>query len=202
MRIVKRVFSVENVHYNLEKRYDFKIVAWGHQVAETKTTNHFSRVGYYVYFKGELIGLSVDVASYKQKVFKINKKKIPEMLTEKLKSEAVQKAIMHVITQGQQFNAKVIYWDKMRASGMVEVFGVGVMSIDGCNAYNALTAFNETCCVYLNKNEVISVELANMGTHVAPTRYTAHFDAEKSNSLDHSKLSFKKQNGKLISGLF
>lgn len=197
---IKRVLSVTRWNTNLEKRYDFVTVVWGFQVAETKTTIKFDRLIASTYYRGVRVGHG---AYMSRKPFSIYKKSkaLPDGF-ERTAQESAQDAIRHVLTQGQVFNATILHYDNNCGEGMAEVHGVGTVSIYGCNAFNALTAYSETACITMKKGEVFSCKLANMGTHLTCKDFIGTFDQQRSDSLDHSKLAFKKSNGKLVSGLF
>jgi len=196
----RKVLSVTRSYAELEQRYDFVTVVWGYLVAETKTTYKFDRIIATTYNRGVAIGHS---AYMPRDVFSIYKKSkaLPEHAL-RCPEESVQDAIRHVATRGQLFNARIRYFDNTRGEGLAEVFGYGLVPIYGCNAHNSLTGYAETSCITMKDGELFSCKLADMGTHVTCTDFTGTFDQERSNSLDHSKLAFKRKDGKFINGLF
>lgn len=197
---VKRVLSITRWHTNLEKRYDFTTVVWGFQVAETKTTIKFDRLIASTYYKGVSVGHGAYMPRDVFSVFK-KSKKLPEYFNNAV-NESKQDAMRHVLTKGQVFNATIRYFDNVRGEGMANVHGVGTVSIFGCNAHNALTGYSETACITMREGETFSCTLADMGTHLTCNNYTGTFDQAHSDALDHSKLAFKRSNGKFVSGLF
>jgi hypothetical protein len=198
-----KVLSVTRQTYTAETDYRFTIVEFIRYESETKTTYKAWNYCVFVYSRGELVGMS----GYRPRdIFSVFKKslsiKVEEHRLSKVRTEAIQKAMRHVLTQGQVFNATINYWDKNSNEGLATVHGVGQIPIYGCNAYNALTCYSETSCIQMDKGQAFSCQLADMGTHLTVTKYTGNFDQAASDKLDHSKLAFRKQNGKIVSGLF
>lgn len=97
--------------------------------------------------------------------------------------------------------------------GLVKWWSVdtGVITIQGqdyevhaCNIAGAKTWYPETACMYLKQGETITVDLKDMGDYLT-CRVTSggHFDADKWNSLDQSKLAFRcNEAGEAVTGLF
>lgn len=199
-----KVYSVKSEVLHFETRYDFKIVTYSVIKSETDYKYNMLNVVVAVYERGELIASSAYRPLGTISVSKRTMKPGPStnVRIESLRNDAIQKAIRVVLSRGQRFNATVLYWDNNRSEGLVEVHGVGKIDIYGCNAYNALTGFNETACISLSKGQVIGCKLANMGTHLTVTDYVGNFDQAKSDSLNHNVLAFKRSNGKFVSGLF
>lgn len=197
MSHLKKVFSINRFTKTFETDYRFTVVVWACVDSITKSTYKVSNLCVSVYSRGELVGHSGNRFSKSISV----KKNLSNLDTNGLVNKAIQSAYITVLSRGQVFNGTVLYFDNARSSGLVNVHGVGQVEINGCNAHNALTCFNETCCIELSKGQVISLRLANMGDHLTVTDYTGNFNQALSDKLDHSKLAFLRHKNKIVSGL-
>lgn len=197
---MRKIISIDRFHANLETRYDFRLVIWGTVESETKTTYRMDRLVAYIYYRGEVVGLS---ARAPKKCITVYKKslRLPDYFDQAIK-EAQQDALNKVLTRGQVFNARIRYFDNNRGEGMAEVFGVGMVPIYGCNAHNALTGYSETACITMNEGQLFSCKLGEVQHGLTCTDYTGNFDQAQSDKLDHSKLAFLRRDGKFVSGLF
>lgn len=196
-----KVFSIDRFTKSFETSYRFTVVIYGCIESENTRNYKMHNLVAAVYCRGERVGSS----GYRpSKSIIVSKKtlKLDQTIVDRIIKDGIQDAYRHVLSRGQLFNATVLWWNEHKSSGMAQVHGVGPVKIYGCNAYNALTYYDETSCISLNKDDNISCSLADMGSHVTITNYTGIFDQEKSDKLDRSKLAFKKKNGKLVSGLF
>lgn len=195
-----KVFSIDRFNKSFETAYRFTIVVYGCVESENTRNLKLHNLVVAVYCRGERVGS----AGYRpSKVITVSKKslQLASDVVTRLKNDAIQDAYRTVLSRGQVFNATVL-WFRFDGQGYVDVHGVGHVLIHGCNAFNALTWYDETSCISLEKGQVISCSLADMGTHLTVINYTGNFDQEQSDKLDHSKLAFKKKNGKIVSGLF
>jgi hypothetical protein len=106
---------------------------------------------------------------------------------------------------GRKCRADIVAWNG--TEGLVKLLGcdLGLQTIRACNIAGKKTWDPETACVYYKVGETVDVELKAFGDFklfvcgLTP----GHFDAERWDSLDKSKLAFKcDENGKAINGLF
>jgi hypothetical protein len=103
------------------------------------------------------------------------------------------------------FKATVISWSG--TEGLVKIHGADLrpQTIYACNISGKRTWYNEMACVFYTKGQVVDVQLKVFpGPHLIVCGLTpGHFDSEKWNSLDQSRLAFKcNENGEAINGLF
>jgi cold shock CspA family protein len=95
----------------------------------------------------------------------------------------------------------VRWFDRLSGEGMVRGADGKSHWVFGCNLIGAKTLFEHTACMYLVEGEAVEFELHDGCGAVKVSG--GHFDAEKWNSLDQSKLAFKVGfDGQLESGLF
>lgn len=86
-------------------------------------------------------------------------------------------------------NGLVRWFNKLSGDGVIRSENGKSYPVYGCNLIGAKTMFQHTCCIYLVQGEAVKFDLhSNLG---AVNVSGGHFDAEKWNSLDHFKLSFK-----------
>ena len=82
---------------------------------------------------------------------------------------------------------------------------IGLREIYACNIKETKTWYSETACVFYTEGQVVDVEIkvfSNFKLFICGLT-PGHFDAEKWNSLNQSKLAFKcDENGRAINGLF
>lgn len=106
---------------------------------------------------------------------------------------------------GKKFKATVVSWSG--SEGLVEIHGTDLMfqTVYACNIAGKKTWYPETACVYYKVGETVDVEFEAFGDFklfvcgLTP----GHFDAERWDSLDKSRLAFKcDENGNAINGLF
>lgn len=125
-----------------------------------------------------------------------------ERLFKTARSEAAKDYL--VASQGE-LEAKVSWFDKSRGEGFVKIESLDLLiPVYACNIKGKKTWYPETACVFLNKEETVTVKLIDLG-HLSCEVLggSIHFDTEKWNSLDRSKLAFKcDENGKATNGLF
>jgi len=106
---------------------------------------------------------------------------------------------------GKRFMATVVSWSG--SEGLVKIHNTDLMlqTIYACNIEGKKTWYPETACVYYTEGQLIEVELSvfsNFQLFVNGLT-PGHFDSEKWDRLDKSKLAFKcDENGKAINGLF
>ena len=93
------------------------------------------------------------------------------------------------------------------SEGLVKIHGTDLMlqTIYACNINGKKTWYPKTACVYYTEGQEVDVELkvfSNFKLFVNGLT-PGHFDSERWNSLDQSRLAFKcDENGKAINGLF
>lgn len=198
-----KIIRISRKTYTFETDYRFTIVEFIRVNSETKTTYKTDNYCVYVYSRGQCVGTAGYRPSNDFNVFKKSLiMKVPEHIQDNTIGRALRDAQIHVLSRGQVFNATIVWWNENEGSGMADVAGVGFVDIHGCNALNALTCYSDTACINMTTGEMFSCQLADMGTHLTCINFTGTFDQAKSDSLDHSKLAFRKQNGKIVSGLF
>jgi hypothetical protein len=106
---------------------------------------------------------------------------------------------------GKRFKATVVCWNG--CDGLVKIHGTDLMlqTLYACNIKGTKTWYPETACVYYNEGQEIDVELSVFsGFKLFVNGVTpGHFDEEKWNRLDKSRLAFKcDENGKALNDLF
>lgn len=196
-----KVFSLERFTKTFETDYRFTVVVYGCVESENNRNLKMRNLVAAVYCRGERVGSS----GYRpSKLISVPKKSLSldQTVVSGLIKDAIQDAYRSVLSQKQVFNATIIYWNEHKSSGMAQVHGVGTVEIHGCNAFNALTCYDETSCISMTKGENFSCTLSYMGRYLTISNYTGTFDQAKSDTLNHDKLAFKKKNGQLVSGLF
>lgn len=198
-----KVFSISRFNKKFDQDYRLTVVVYGCLESENKRNLKLHNLVVGVYFKGERVGSS----GYRpNKLINVSKKtkELEHDIVIELKNKAIQDAYRTILSRGQTFKATILYWCESRSNGMAVIKELDNQAIEihGCNAINALTGYDETCCIQMGKNEEFECSLADMGTHLTIHNFKGKFDYEKSKKLNHSSLAFKKQNGKFINGLF
>jgi len=119
-------------------------------------------------------------------------------------NDAYRQYVLGSDSRSKNLNGTVMWFSHDK--GMIkDTISGQLYSVYACNIQGAKTWFENTACMYLKEGETVQYDLADMGTHLTPSkvRGNVYFDAEKWNSLDQSKLAFKcDENGKVINGLF
>jgi len=103
------------------------------------------------------------------------------------------------------FTATVISMGN-RSEGLVKINETGdILPLYACNIKGTKTWYPETACVYYDDGQVVDVQLKvfSGGQIFVNGIPPGHFDAERWNSLDQSRLAFKcDENGEALNGLF
>jgi hypothetical protein len=198
--MIRKVVGVERFHVTYDQQYDLTLEYWVSIADETSTTYAIDSFHATIYYKGAYLSS----ASYcSRKPTKLNKDLVRAFIdTEDLPKKAMAYANTRLVTRGQKWTLKVLSWDTNRGQGYGIVEELGYFTdIHGCNATNALTCYDETACINLTKGDLIEIELADMGSHLTPTKFMGQFDEAKSKGLDHSKLAFLRRDDKIVSGM-
>lgn len=107
---------------------------------------------------------------------------------------------------GRRCKARIVSGGKGSTEMLAQVEGLDwLQPIYACNIVGKRTWYPETACVYYNKGETVDVELDVFhGFKLFVKGITpGHFDEQRWNSLDQSRLAFKcDEHGNAINGLF
>ena len=163
-----------------------------------KRTKHYG-VSVLVKNKGERMHKGVD-ARYKDiTVSRVLKQESLESMIQ----DAVNDVSRSILGSLKGVKAKVRWWDESRGEGCVDFEGMP-LSVYGCNIRGAKTGYPETACMNLVEGSEVTGDLFDFGNHVSLVNIIGGiFDEGKWNSLDQSRLAFKKdENGNFINGLF
>lgn len=122
--------------------------------------------------------------------------------------ESFNKAYRNFIVapeRSKQLTGTVLWFDNGRGEGMVRCNKSGLnFVVYACNMVGKKTWYAETACMYVERDQQVTFDLADMGDFLtACITEGQKFDAEKWNSLDQSKLAFKcNEEGEAVNGLF
>lgn len=98
----------------------------------------------------------------------------------------------------------VLWFDEGRGEGELRCDKSGHrFSVYACNMIGRKTWYAETACMYVKRDEKVTFDLAMLEYPTAMVTAGMHFDEQKWNSLDQSKLAFKcNEDGEAVNGLF
>jgi hypothetical protein len=98
----------------------------------------------------------------------------------------------------------VRWFDKLRGEGLIRIKSTGIsVPIYSCNLPGAKTLFPETACVYLKRDEEISIDHIHESCGAIVTSSdNIHFDAETWDRIKDQNLAFKCNDDGTTTGLF
>lgn len=105
--------------------------------------------------------------------------------------------------EGKVFKATVVWFNKDRGIGHIQMEDGTNYSIYACNISGKKTWYENTACVYYEVDQEIEVTLSVFIDRVFVNGVTPGiFDADKWNDLDQDKLAFKVKEDGSTTGLF
>lgn len=183
-----------------------RTIVWCKIEAETSGTYKTDYIGVSTYIDNNK-GIS---AYFSRKLISLNKKSPLSKIDLKYQIKtslqmAVKSYLLHP-SRSKQIQGVITWFDQNSGKGFVKCIKTKQQySIFACNFIGKKTWYPETACMYAKKGAIVIFDLADMGDYITATNIQGdtHFDSEKWNSLDQSKLAFKcDDNGNATNGLF
>lgn len=204
----RKVLSVENTKYTSgQVTVDVKIVLWCIPLSTTSRTIKTDHIMYSVYINRKTKFYGVN-GWMPRKAVSINlknpmKSKFFESLSpERTRNNAFSEAWQDFRATLTGLTGVVSWFNKSSGEGFVKCTQTGELSpIYACNLPQARSGYPETACVFYTEGQEINFKYSD---HFVIPETIPHFDKEKWDKLDQSRLAFKKniETGKFMNGLF